>query len=87
MLSLVNHPVKGLLLPNETIFNWIILSLFAMQYFWFFSVFLINKLAEDVFPDDRRDETGLIRSFLHWLMTWPTITAYCLIEVGLLKKF
>uniref|UniRef100_A0A915E937 Glycosyltransferase 2-like domain-containing protein n=1 Tax=Ditylenchus dipsaci TaxID=166011 RepID=A0A915E937_9BILA len=81
MLTLVNHPTRGLFLPNETIFHWILLGMFALQYFWFFCVFLVNHLAEAVFPGSQKDGTGFLRSIFHWLMTWPTITAYCFIEV------
>ncbi|KAI1730987.1 hypothetical protein Ddc_03710 [Ditylenchus destructor] len=81
-LILTNHPVEGLLIPNQSTFQWILLGLFIIQYFWFLSVFLINKLAEPVFPEGRKDETGFIRNIFHWIMCWPTITAYCIIEMA-----
>ncbi|KAI1695295.1 hypothetical protein DdX_19659 [Ditylenchus destructor] len=81
-LILTNHPVEGLLIPNQMTFQCILLGLLGLQYFWFLSVFVVNKLAEDVFPDGRKDETGFIRNVFHWIMTWPTITAYCCIEMA-----
>uniref|UniRef100_A0A914D6C8 Uncharacterized protein n=1 Tax=Acrobeloides nanus TaxID=290746 RepID=A0A914D6C8_9BILA len=83
MLKAVGQvPVKGLVIPNEIIFNWILLGFLGLQYLWFFFVCLINKLAEPIFPKKIKDETGIIRKIFHFLMMWPTITAYCCVEVA-----
>uniref|UniRef100_A0AC34FV28 Glycosyltransferase 2-like domain-containing protein n=1 Tax=Panagrolaimus sp. ES5 TaxID=591445 RepID=A0AC34FV28_9BILA len=81
MLQLANHKTKGLIIPSSKVFTYINLGMLALQYFWFFLVFLINKLAEPIFPNNQKDKTGFLRNILHWILTWPTITAYCCIEV------
>ena len=81
MLQLAGYPIKGLVIPNSTVFTYINLGMLGLQYFWFLIVFLVNKLAEPVFPNNQRDKTGILRNILHWILAWPTITAYCCIEV------
>lgn len=34
-----------------------------------------------VFPAGTRDKTGFIRNIFHLVMTWPTITMYCVVEL------
>uniref|UniRef100_A0A914XKX4 Uncharacterized protein n=1 Tax=Plectus sambesii TaxID=2011161 RepID=A0A914XKX4_9BILA len=71
----------GLLIKEAHVFNYIMLGMLLLQYFWFAIVFLINRLAEPVFPDGLKDETGYIRSFFHYIMALPTIVGYCLVEL------
>ncbi|KAH7702734.1 Protein C09F12.2, partial [Aphelenchoides avenae] len=82
MLSVMDRPIKGVLIPSKSAFNWILLSMLGLQYVWFLSVFVVNKAAESVFPDKRKDNTGFLRNVFHWLMTWPTLTAYCCVELA-----
>ncbi|VDL63715.1 unnamed protein product [Nippostrongylus brasiliensis] len=81
VLTAVGHGVWGSVIPSQTIFTQIMLGFLALQYFWFFMVFLINFLCEGVFPDEKKDETGMIRNIFHFIMTWPTITMYCVVEL------
>lgn len=81
MLNVAGHSTKGVFIPSSSVFTYINLGMLALQYFWFFCVFLINKLVEPVFPQNQKDKTGLFRNILHWLLAWPTITAYCCIEI------
>uniref|UniRef100_A0A914WQP5 Glycosyltransferase 2-like domain-containing protein n=1 Tax=Plectus sambesii TaxID=2011161 RepID=A0A914WQP5_9BILA len=81
MLDIQELPKNSYLIPSEAVFNYILIGMLLMQYFWFFVVFLVNRLAEKTFPDSITDETPLIRSAFHWLMSFPTIIAYCLVEL------
>ncbi|EPB79357.1 hypothetical protein ANCCEY_01516 [Ancylostoma ceylanicum] len=81
MLSAVNHGVWGLVIPSQDVFTWIMLGFLGLQYIWFFCVFLVNYLCEPVFPGGTRDKTGFIRNIFHLIMTWPTITMYCVVEL------
>ncbi|RCN42172.1 hypothetical protein ANCCAN_11859 [Ancylostoma caninum] len=81
MLSAVNHGVWGLVIPSQDVFTWIMLGFLGLQYIWFFCVFLVNYLCEPVFPAGTRDKTGFIRNIFHLIMTWPTITMYCIVEL------
>ncbi|WKY17005.1 hypothetical protein Q1695_001540 [Nippostrongylus brasiliensis] len=81
MLTAVNHGVWGLVIPSQSVFTWIMLGFLGLQYFWFFCVFLVNYLCEPVFPSGTKDKTGFIRNVFHLIMTWPTITMYCLVEL------
>ena len=81
MLQAAGHKTKGVFIPSSSVFTYINLGMLALQYFWFFIVFLINKLVEPVFPQNQKDKTGFARNVLHWILAWPTITAYCCIEV------
>ena len=76
-----HHPAHGIVIKDEWTFNWIMLGCLGLQYVWFFFVFLFNKLSEPIFPNKIRDETGIIRNVFHFIMMWPTMTAYCLVEV------
>lgn len=73
--------MEGYFVPSETVFNWILLGMLALQYVWFLAVFVLNKLAESTFPAGQRDNTGFFRNIIHWLLSWPTLTMYCLIEL------
>lgn len=66
---------------NYTLFEYIMWGFLGLQYVWFLCVFLINRLAEPVYPCDAHDDTSHIRNLFHYLLMWPTITAYCIIEV------
>lgn len=81
MLNRIKGEVHGLVIPREGVFSYIMLGMLALQYFWFACVFWINHACEKVFPMGRKDGTGWIRSFFHWIMTWPTITGYCVVEL------
>ncbi|CAJ0609233.1 unnamed protein product [Cylicocyclus nassatus] len=81
MLSAVDHGVWGLVIPSGDVFTWIMLGFLGLQYIWFFFVFLVNYLCEPVFPAGTKDKTGFIRNIFHLLMTWPTITMYCIVEL------
>ncbi|ETN80268.1 hypothetical protein NECAME_02400 [Necator americanus] len=81
MLSAVNHGVWGLVIPSQNVFTWIMLGFLGLQYIWFFFVFLVNYLCEPVFPAGTKDKTGFIRNVFHLIMTWPTITMYCIVEL------
>nr|CDJ96837.1 Hypothetical protein CBG17510 [Haemonchus contortus] len=81
MLSAVNHGVWGLVIPSQDVFTWIMLGFLGLQYFWFLCVFLVNYLCQPVFPRGTKDETGVIRNIFHLVMTWPTITMYCIVEL------
>ncbi|VDP22904.1 unnamed protein product [Heligmosomoides polygyrus] len=81
MLSAVDHGVWGLVIPSKDVFTWIMLGFLGLQYFWFFCVFLVNYLCESVFPGGARDKTGIIRNVFHFVMAWPTITMYCIVEL------
>ncbi|PAV66685.1 hypothetical protein WR25_23869 isoform B [Diploscapter pachys] len=73
--------VKGLVYPNGTVFMIVMLSFLGLQYFWFFCVFLVSYLCQPVFPNKTKDKTGIIRNIFHFIMTWPTITMYCVVEL------
>ncbi|KAK6045217.1 hypothetical protein COOONC_17278 [Cooperia oncophora] len=81
MLSAVNHGVWGLVIPSQDVFTWIMLGFLGLQYFWFFCVFLVSYLCQPVFPNGAKDKTGIIRNVFHLIMTWPTITMYCIVEL------
>ncbi len=81
MLNVQNLPIKGVLIPNSTVFNYILLGLLGLQYLWFLLAITINKIAEPIFPAGFSDRTGFVRQFLHWILSWPTMLAYCLIEL------
>ncbi|VDM61696.1 unnamed protein product [Angiostrongylus costaricensis] len=82
VLNAVNHGVKGLLISSQNNFTYIMLGFLGLQYFWFFCVFLVIYLCEPVFPARTRDRTGILRNIFHFIMTWPTITMYCLVEMA-----
>lgn len=82
MLKAVGHQAaNGIVIKDESTFNWIMLGCLGLQYTWFFFVYLANYLAQPVFPNKIKDETGVLRNIFHFVMMWPTITAYCLVEV------
>ncbi|PIO76163.1 hypothetical protein TELCIR_01769 [Teladorsagia circumcincta] len=81
MLSAVNHGVWGLVIPSQDVFTWIMLGFLGLQYFWFFCVFLVSYLCQPVFPGGTKDKTGIFRNIFHLIMTWPTITMYCIVEL------
>ncbi|VDN49578.1 unnamed protein product [Gongylonema pulchrum] len=66
---------------NYTLFQYITLGFLGLQYFWFFVVFAVNRLAEPVFPCRARDSTGCIRNLFHFIMAWPTMIGYCIVEL------
>lgn len=80
ILNTTEDKAEGLLLTAET-FIYIMLGMLGLQYVWFAFVFLINKWAEPTFPDGLKDETPFYRSFFHYIMTFPTVVGYCLVEL------
>src|SRR5450432_2753506 len=81
MLNAQHRPLKGLVFPNYTVYNYVLLGMLGLTYFWFIIVFVVNKVAERVFPMGKKDETGWLRSIFHWVMSFPTIVGYCLVEL------
>ncbi len=73
---------RGLVIPNQNTFTWIMLGFLGLQYFWFACVFAINKLAEPIFPRGARDETPFYVSIVHWVLSFPTMIGYCLVELA-----
>ncbi|CAI4232561.1 unnamed protein product [Auanema sp. JU1783] len=81
ILSAVDHEIKGLVIPNQKTFTWIMLGFLGLQYVFFMFVFAINYLCQPVFPQKRRDKTGILRNIFHLIMSWPTIIMYCCVEL------
>ncbi|GMR29982.1 hypothetical protein PMAYCL1PPCAC_00177 [Pristionchus mayeri] len=81
MLTGTGKEVKGLVIPNQDVFTWIMLGFLGLMYLEFLLVFAINRVCERAFPNGTRDKTNFFFDIFHWLMTWPTITMYCLVEL------
>ncbi|KAF8355218.1 hypothetical protein PRIPAC_96841 [Pristionchus pacificus] len=81
MLTATNKPVEGLVIPSQNVFTWIMLGFLGLMYLEFFLVFVINRVCERAFPNGARDKTNFFFDMFHLLMTWPTITMYCLVEL------
>uniref|UniRef100_A0A914X0V6 Uncharacterized protein n=1 Tax=Plectus sambesii TaxID=2011161 RepID=A0A914X0V6_9BILA len=73
MLETQIMPDAGYLISSATIFAYILLGMFVLQYIWLALVFIICRLAETSFPDSIKDETSSARSAFHWLMTFSTL--------------
>jgi hypothetical protein len=62
-------------------FIWITMGLLGLQYFWFLMVFVLNAAAESTFPEGNAEKTNVVVQFFNWILTLPTILAYCMVEL------
>ncbi|GMT32023.1 hypothetical protein PFISCL1PPCAC_23320 [Pristionchus fissidentatus] len=81
MLTATGKPVEGVVIPSQNVFTYVMLGFLGLMYLEFFLVFLINRICERAFPNGARDKTNFFFDIFHWLMTWPTITMYCMVEL------
>lgn len=82
--QVLEQPESSYYLISPTVFMYITGGLFCLQYFWFFMVFLLNYAAESAFPEGYVECTrgkDILLLFWHWLLTLPTVVAYCIIEL------
>jgi hypothetical protein len=62
-------------------FIWITVGLLGLQYFWFLMVYLLNCAAEAAFPEGTAEKTNILIQLCNWILTLPTILAYCTVEL------
>ncbi|GMR52095.1 hypothetical protein PMAYCL1PPCAC_22290 [Pristionchus mayeri] len=81
MMNLYGNEFIDVSMVSAHLFLRISISSLILSYLEMACFFILHKWAEKSFPDGRRDDTTLWRSFFHWIGSMPTILVYCLIEL------